>query len=92
MLAAGFPGENASVFKASPYAERKPSRAARDVLSVKIPAEGSHGICIKSPKICVLSHTPPLLRVDMTSRVTPVRGRGYTKRGTPLACAITGRI
>jgi hypothetical protein len=67
MLAAGFPRENASVFKASPYAERKLSRAARGVLSVKIPAEGSHGICIKSLKICIFSHTPLLPSADLAA-------------------------
>jgi hypothetical protein len=30
--------------------------AACDVLEVKIPAEGIHGGCVRSPKICDRSH------------------------------------
>jgi hypothetical protein len=36
--------------------------AVRDVLEVKIPAEGSQGVCVRSPPICVLSYTPPAVQ------------------------------
>jgi hypothetical protein len=29
-----------------------------DVLGIKISAEGSHELCVRSPKICILSYTP----------------------------------
>ena len=32
--------------------------AARDMLAMTIAAEGSHGACLKAPKICDRYHTP----------------------------------
>ena len=48
---------------------------ARDVLGVKIPAEGSPVMCPRSRSMCTLCHTLSLPSAGVTRGVMPLRGR-----------------
>jgi hypothetical protein len=69
------------------------SMAMRDVLAVKISAEGSHGVCVGSLPIWILSYTPLALQWgwDLQSPAGSELG-GIQNTAPPLACTTTAGI